>query len=215
MLEVKKLSISYGKKEVFKNLSFKLKKGDIMGVLGKNGSGKSSLCLAICDILDGADIKGEIIIDGKNIKKLSRVERCKNVAMIFQEPETQLFSPTVEDELSFAPENLCIERDEIKKRIENALKICNIKDLRYRFINTLSGGEKQLVAIASILTMSPKIILADEITSRIDKQGVARIRDCFKKFSESGGSVIMVTHNKDDLKICNKTINLGMKNDES
>lgn len=208
LLEIKNLTISFGDKKVFENLSFELKEGELLGVYGKNGSGKTSLCYAIGRVLSEGEISGEIIVNGKNIMDLSIAQKCQIIGMVFQQPDTQLFSPIVEDELSFAPENLCIEREQIKERINTAVEICNIKHLLCRKTNTLSGGEKQLVAIASTLTMSPKILLADEITSRVDKNNKKVIKDILRKFVTDGGGVIFVSHNKEDLEICTRTIEL-------
>lgn len=208
MLEVKNLSLSYAERKVIKNLSFVLDKNEVIGLYGKNGSGKSSLCLAIGNLNNQAVIEGEILIDGKSIFDMTIAEKCSAVGMIFQEPDTQLFSPTVEDELAFAPENLCIERNEIEQRIDQALKLCGIEKLKYRNTNSLSGGEKQLVAIASVLTMSPKILIADEITAKVDNKNRLIIKDILRKFANNGASVLFVSHNKEDLLIADRRIEL-------
>lgn len=208
ILTVENLSISYGDNLVVDNLSFSVKKGEILFVCGKNGSGKSSICLAIAGLIsEDATVLGNIIIDGKDFSKLAQAEKSQLLGIIFQNPETQLFSPTVEDELSFAPENLCLDREEIEKRICYALEICDIKHLRKRETNSLSGGEKQLVAIASVLTMQPKILIADEITARIDSEGRIKIRNCIKNYAQEG-TVLLISHNKEDKKICDRILNI-------
>lgn len=209
ILKVENLSISYGNNIVVDNLSFDILEGELLLVCGKNGAGKSSICLAIAGLIsEEATVTGKIVVDGKEFCTLTRAEKSQLLGIIFQNPETQLFSPTVEDELSFAPENLCLDREEIEKRICYALELCDISHLRKRETNSLSGGEKQLVAIASVLTMKPKILLADEITSRIDCEGRIKIRACLKNYAQEGKSVLFISHNKDDKEICNRILTL-------
>ncbi len=208
LLEVNNLTIKYGSTKVINNVSFNLHSGEILGIIGKNGSGKTSLCKAVAGVLDDAEITGKVILNGSDNKDLSIAERCQNIGIIFQEPDTQLFSPTVIDELAFAVENLCIEREEIKNRITLALNLCSIMHLKERDTNSLSGGEKQLVAIASVLTMQPKIIVADEITSRVDTENKGKVFEILSTFAKNQGGVIFVSHNDNDLEICNRIMEL-------
>lgn len=209
IFKAENLNLKYNNTVIFKNLSLELKSGEILGVLGGNGSGKTSLCLCLSDLLpNDTDFSGQIFINGTDIKKLSLGDKCKNIGIIFQEPETQLFSSTVIDELAFAPENLQVERQEIINRIDYALDICGISHLKHSKINSLSGGEKQMVAIASVLTMKPNILIADEITSRLDNYGRDKIYNCLSRFASDGGAVLLITHNSEDLKICTSTMRL-------
>jgi energy-coupling factor transporter ATP-binding protein EcfA2 len=209
-LEVKNLSISYGDKIIFRNISFILGEKEILGICGKNGSGKTTLCNAIAKIAgDDCDIEGEITLDNENIKTLSIAEKCKSVGIIFQDPDNQIFAPYVEDELAFAVENLLIPREEIEKRIKEVLFACGISHLRYRNTTTLSGGEKQLIAIASVLIMRPKILIADEINSNIDKEKKEIINKIIIEYAQNYGSIIYVTHDENDKKICNRIIDLS------
>jgi energy-coupling factor transporter ATP-binding protein EcfA2 len=204
-LEIKRFSVSYGERKVINKLDLSLSEGEILGVYGRNGSGKSTLCLAIMNLLpDSALISGNIYIDGKKTEDLTVRERAAAIGIIFQNPDSRLFSPSVEDELAFAPENLMFKRGEIEERIEYALNLLDIKHLRDRHTNSLSGGEKQLVAIASVLTMRPAILIADEITSRIDVAGREKIRNCLIEFARAGGSVLTVSHNREDLSIATR-----------
>lgn len=210
ILKIENLSISYGEKNIIDNISFSLGTNEIIGICGKNGCGKTSLCNAIADINeDNFIVSGKIFCDDKNIKDMDIAEKCQNIGIIFQESENQIFSPYVEDELAFAPENLLLTQKEIEKRINLAMQNCGIIDLRYKETAHLSGGEKQLVAIASVLTMQPKILIADEITSNLDQKNKVIIRNMLKNYSNNTGSVIFVTHNDEDKKICNRLINLS------
>ncbi|HQC55005.1 MAG TPA: ABC transporter ATP-binding protein [Clostridia bacterium] len=211
-LKVNKLGLKYGKTVIFNNLSFELNEGEILGFKGHNGSGKSSLCLCLAGLFEEEfardNIRGEILYNGVNLNDMTIADRCNAFGLIFQNPDNQLFSPLVIEELAFAPENLNIERKEMEKRINDALKICKIEHLKHAKTNALSGGEKQLVAIASILTMQPKVLIADEITSRIDKEKIDDIRQILVDFAQNGGSVVMISHNENDLKIANRIITL-------
>jgi energy-coupling factor transport system ATP-binding protein len=210
-LRVKQISLSYGDTAIFQNLSLSLCEGEILGIKGDNGSGKSSLCLCLSGLIgeeDGVRLCGEILYDGKPLQKMSIAERCTAVGIVFQNPDSQLFSPTVTEELAFGPENLCIPRQEIAARIEEALRLCGIEHLKNAKTHLLSGGEKQLVAIASVLTMHPKILIADEITARVDIEKKERIRNILKSFASNGGAVVLVSHNSRDLAVATKTLEL-------
>ncbi|HHT83720.1 MAG: energy-coupling factor ABC transporter ATP-binding protein [Christensenellales bacterium] len=208
MLSVKNLRISYGGRKIIENLSFDLGEGEILGVYGGNGSGKTSLCLAVGDIQNNADVKGEIILYGKPIKDYDTAAKRSLIGMVFQDPDNHFVSDLALDELAFACENLCFSREEIKKRIDEALKLCSIEHLKHRRIKTLSGGEKQLLALASALTVKPKLLIADEINANIDREGKIKIRQKLKEFAENGGSALLVTHDKEDLKLCHGILEL-------
>ena len=144
MIRVNNLSISYGKNKVINDLSFLVDKGTINLIKGDNCSGKSTLCYALARIIPdniNSTVKGEIIINDKLISSLSRLELVTNVGIVLQNPDNMLFSPTVEDELAFAPENLCLPREDIRKRVDNAITLTNIEHLRYSSPSKLSCGE--------------------------------------------------------------------------
>jgi len=211
-LEAKRLCLSYGNTVIFTNLSLSLGEGEILAVTGSNGSGKSSLCLCLGGLIgeERGDIRyrGEVFYDGKPVNQMSVLGRCAAVGMIFQNPDSQLFSPLVIEELAFAPENLAVPRDIMSARMDQALKLCGIEHLKYAQTNRLSGGEKQLVAIASVLTMQPQILIADEISSRVDMEKKETVRKILTDFAANGGSVIMVSHSPRDLAIATRTLDL-------
>lgn len=212
ILSVENLGLKLGNTLIFKHLSFELAKGEILAVKGGNGSGKSSLCLCMGGLLelDSSDVKfrGRVLYDGKDILDMSVAERAHAVGLIFQNPDNQLFSPLVIEELAFAPENLGLPRDVIKKRLDNALAVCGIEHLKNAYTNSLSGGEKQLVAIAAVLTMQPEVLIADEITARIDTDRKDTVRKILKDFAANGGIVVMISHNERDLDIATRVITL-------
>lgn len=208
IIAAKNLSISFGERKLFEGLNFSIPKNTITGIKGKNGAGKTTLCLALAGIDTQAQVSGGIFFDGKDVKELSIAERARKVGIIFQSPDSRLFSPTVEDEIAFAAENLCLRREEINDRIDFAVTLCGIKHLRSSHTNKLSGGEKQLVAIASVLSMKPELVIADEIFSSLDTSGRQRIRETLKEYAALG-SVLLVSHSKEELAICNRVMELG------
>ncbi len=210
-LSVRNISLKYGNDTIFENLSFDLKEGELLGIKGGNGSGKSSLCLCLAGLIDydnQANASGKIRYDGRLLSELTAAERCKYVGIIFQNPENQLFSPLVQEELAFAPENLAVSREEMRRRLDDALSLCGIEHLKSSRTGTLSGGEKQLIAIASVLTMKPSLLIADEITARIDITRKATVRKILADYCASGGSVIFVSHTEKDLSIATKTLSM-------
>jgi energy-coupling factor transport system ATP-binding protein len=209
VLEIKNLTLSYEEKTLFSDLSFCVNEGEIVGVRGLNGAGKTTLCKRIAGLKpQGLLSEGSVLLYGTEVDKLSVADRCGNLSIVFQEPEAQLFSPYVEDELAFAQENLCIERAEIKKRISAIARLVGIEHLIKQKTNNLSGGEKQLVAIAGALVMYPRVLIADEITARLYKDAKENIRCLIKDFAKNGGAVVFVHHTNDDAAICTRFIDL-------
>lgn len=205
-LEVENLSVRFRKRTILDKVSLHINSGEIVAVVGSNGSGKSTLCTALAGVSKnyGLSTEGSIKVDGAELSSLRVEERCKCLGMIFQNPDNYLFSQIVEDELSFAPENLCVPKEEIELRIREALSITGIEYLRNRRIQELSGGEKQLVAIASVITMKSNFIIADEITSRIDVEKCKKIRQVLNELKANNVGILMVTHNKKDLEIADR-----------
>lgn len=213
-VEVKNLYFKYNNSEeyILKDINFSVKSGETVAVKGQSGCGKSTLCSIICGLIPRlykGQLSGEVLIYGENIKNLSIAETVTKIGIIFQNPSTQLFSPTIEDELAFGPENLCVDREEIGYRIQKILKIINMEKYRYLNPNNLSGGEQQLIAIASTLMLNPSIIICDEIMSWIDEEGKVIIKNLLLKLKEEGTTIIMVDHDIENIKIADRIIYLG------
>ncbi len=213
-VEVKNLYFKYNNSEeyILKDINFSVKSGETVAVKGQSGCGKSTLCSIICGLIPRlykGQLSGEVLIYGENIKNLSIAETVTKIGIIFQNPSTQLFSPTIEDELAFGPENLCVDREEIGNRIQKILKIINMEKYRYLNPNNLSGGEQQLIAIASTLMLNPSIIICDEIMSWIDEEGKVIIKNLLLKLKEEGTTIIMVDHDIENIKIADRIIYLG------
>jgi energy-coupling factor transport system ATP-binding protein len=212
-VELNKLNFKYKnvQKRTLENVNLIVNQGEILAICGVSGSGKSTLCNCICGLIPNVyegEYSGEVKIFGQDISLMSRAEIATNIGIIFQNPSTQLFSPTIEDELAFGPENLCVDRNEIVLRIDEILKIINMEEYRCENPNSLSGGQQQLIAIASVLMLNPKIIICDEIMSWIDDDGKKIIKNLIIDLKKQGKTIIMVEHDKENLTIADRTIYL-------
>ncbi len=212
-LEIDNLTFRYKStdKTIFKDLDFDVEEGTITAILGKSGSGKSTLLRCIAGLIPRVyqgELNGRIFVYGEDISGIPHARLSTMIGIVFQNPATQLFSPTVEDELAFGPENLCISRDEIGSRIEEVLRIIGLDRFRHQNPAKLSGGQQQLIAIGSVLTMKPKILLCDEIMSWLDIEGRTAVKNVLKELRSKGTTIVMSDHRDDNLDIADKIIRL-------
>lgn len=198
MIQITDLYRSYNGKEILKNIDLEIEQGSFTVIAGANGSGKSTLIKHLNAIL--APERGSVVVDGMDTRDRDRLfDIRERVGMVFQNPDSQSVASIVEDDTAFAPENLGLDEAETAKRIEFALDAVGISELRRRPVSTLSGGQKQLAAIAGILAMCPKYMVFDEATSMLDPAARRRILDCVKRLRrELGIAVIWVTHYMDE-----------------
>jgi energy-coupling factor transporter ATP-binding protein EcfA2 len=199
MIIVRDLCFHYSTSEtsVLNSINLTVEEGDYHAVLGPSGSGKSTLCLTFNGIIPqsiAGTLSGDVFVNNMNTREHKVYELADKVGIVLQNPESQLFAMSVEEELAFGPENLGLPRDEILKRIENALVTINMKD-RDRFPFSLSGGEKQKVAIASMLTMRPSYLVLDEPTSQLDPRGREDVYTVLNNLHKEGMSIVLVEHN--------------------
>lgn len=194
MIEINGLCRSYNKTEVLKNVTLSLEPGTFTAVLGRNGSGKSTLARHINAILRPQ--RGYVRVDGLDTADDSLIYEIRERAgMVFQNPESQAVASIVEDDTAFAPENLGLDNNEIINRVNSALRETGIEHLRKNAVSSLSGGQKQLTAIAGILAMRPGYMIFDEGTSMLDPISRARVADCAERLKrELGVAVIWITH---------------------
>ena len=176
------------------NVSLDIEQGSFVAILGHNGSGKSTLAKHLSGILKGTS--GEVLVDNMSTNDDSNLwDIRKTVGTVFQNPDNQLVATIVEDDIAFGPENLGIEREEIKKRIDLALKAVSMEDFRYSQTSSLSGGQKQRVAIAGILAIEPKCIVLDEPTAMLDPKGRKEVIETIKRLNkEKGITIVLITH---------------------
>ncbi len=210
-IEVKNYSFRYFKKSnpILDEINFQVKEGEAVGIVGLSGNGKSTLCYALCGIIPHiykGDRKGDVLLFGTSTSHMEMGDISKKVGIVFQDPDTQLFSPTVEDEVAFGPENLCVSREEIGERIQEALEKVGMKMHRNENPNALSGGQKQLVAIASVLSMQPEILIFDESMSQVDIEGKKRIKEVIRALKKDGKTILMVEHDFDNLDVVDRIV---------
>ena len=198
MLKANNISYSYDDgTQALKNVNLEVKKGEIVALLGKNGAGKSTLFLHFNGIIKPED--GEIIIDGETLKydKKSLVKFRQKVGIVFQNPDDQLFAPTVEEDVAFGPLNLGLSQEETEKRVTDALKKVGMEGFERKAPHHLSGGQKKRVAIAGILAMQPEVMVLDEPTSGLDPKGASDILKLLYELNEEGMTIIISTHDVD------------------
>lgn len=196
IIKLKNVYFKYGDEDsplVIDNLSLDINEGEFICVLGKNGSGKSTLAKLLNGLL--LPTSGEVEVYGmKTSDKSSLHEIRKSVGMVFQNPDNQMVATIVEDDIAFAPENIGIEREEIGKRIDFALKSTGMEEHRFSSGQKLSGGQKQRVAIAGVLAIKPNVLILDESTSMLDAKGRKEVMDVVRKLNKEGMTVISITH---------------------
>lgn len=177
-----------------KNFSLNIDEGEFIAVLGHNGSGKSTLA----KLANGLIIpeSGDITVNGMNTRnEEDDIEIKKTVGVVFQNPDNQIVATIVEEDVAFGPENLGIEPQEIRKRVDEALKIVGMYKYRKHEPHKLSGGQKQRVAIAGIIAMEPRCIILDEPTAMLDPEGRRDVMKAIKRLNrELGITVVFITH---------------------
>lgn len=203
ILELKDVNFKYEnaptvEEPALKNINLKVKKGEFIGVIGSNNSGKSTLC-ALCNglipkALDG-EFSGQVLVDGQDIKDVSTAKMSQKVGLVLPDPEAQLSQLTVYDELTFGPSNLELPREKIFEEADKVMKLIKLENFKERSPFSLSGGEQQRVAIASVLAMNPEILVLDEPTSNLDPLSTQEIFEIICKLNrEMNMTVILVEH---------------------
>ena len=166
MIEFKNVSFSYdGERPVVENLSFTIKKGESVGLIGANGAGKSTLMKLLLGLLSGT---GEIFVDGLPVTKKNLPAVRQKLGFVLQDSDNQMFMPTVYEDMIFGPRNYGLTKDEAERRVDEVLAQLDLTALKHRPNHTLSGGEKRMAAIATILAMQPEAILMDEPSTALD-----------------------------------------------
>ncbi len=166
MIEFQHVSFAYEKdRPVLRDLSFRIEKGEAVGLIGANGAGKSSVMKLLLGLLQG---EGKILVDGVEVRKDTLAEIRRKLGFVLQNSDNQMFMPTVYEDMMFAPLNYMLTREEAEARVDAVLARLHLEHLKHRYNHKISGGEKRMAAIATVLAMEPEAVLMDEPTSALD-----------------------------------------------
>ena len=201
MIEISNLTFKYegSQKNALENINLHVNKGDFLGIIGESGAGKTTLCSAINALIPHhfkGDYYGSVKVDGQDTFDIAPGLLALKVGSVFQDIDSQMLSTFVEDEILFGLENFGVPKDQIERRLSQALKDIGIEDLRYREIASLSGGQKQKVAIASILALEPEVLLLDEPTGELDPASSRQIFQLLGHLNREKGMTVIVVEQK-------------------
>ena len=203
VIETKGLTYTYpgASRQSIADVSLKINKGEFTLITGPSGCGKTTLCRCFNGLIPHfyqGEMKGEINVAGLKIAEHPIYELAKHVGLVFQNPENQLFALSVEKDVAFGLENLGVPREEMREKVDWALQLTGIYDLRERAPHELSGGQQQRVAIASVLAMQPEVIVLDEPTSFLDPLSARKIFEVIHQLNENLDiTVVLVEHRLD------------------
>jgi energy-coupling factor transporter ATPase len=203
IIETKNLTYTYpgASKPSIVDISLKIEKGEFVLITGPSGCGKTTLCRTFNGLVPHfyqGEIKGEITVAGIDTLKVHTYEMAKHVGLVFQNPENQLFALSIEKDVAFGLENVGVPREIMREKVDWALNLTGIYDLRERSPHEISGGQQQRVAIASVLAMEPEIIVLDEPTSFLDPLSAEKIFEVIYDLNKKQGiTVILVEHRLD------------------
>lgn len=203
IIEAKNLTYTYpgGTEPAIKNVSLAIEKGDFVILTGPSGCGKTTLCRCFNGLIPhfyAGRLEGELSVARLNVIERPIYEMARHVGLVFQNPENQLFALSVEKDVAFGLENLGLPRDQIRERVDWALQMTGIEELRERAPHELSGGQQQRVAIACVLAMQPEVMVLDEPTSFLDPLGAQKIFEVVSELNRKlGVTVILVEHRLD------------------
>ena len=201
MIEIRDLSFTYreSSQPTVRNINLSIPDGQFVGITGAAGSGKSTLTYAFNGIIRHCypgEFYGAVLIDGHDTVDTSLTDISRLVGSVCQDIDSQMVSSVVEDELLYGLENFAIPKEEVEPRLEEALRAMGIEDLRDRAIASLSGGQKQKVAVASILALRPKVLVLDEPTAELDPASSQAVFELLRRYAREHGTTVIVVEQK-------------------
>jgi energy-coupling factor transport system ATP-binding protein len=195
IVEVKNLTFVYpAGVTALRNVNLKINKGEIIAIVGQNGSGKTTLVKHFNGLL--LPTRGNVIVNGCDTRNFSTAKLSKSIGYVFQNPDDQIFMNKVYDEVSFGPKNLNLKKEEVRKRVKDALDFVGLWELRNTHPLDLNLDDKKLLAIASIVSMNPDVIILDEPTSGQDHYGIKKVESLIRELSKNH-TVIIISHDMD------------------
>ncbi|VJZ41516.1 energy-coupling factor ABC transporter ATP-binding protein [Streptococcus pneumoniae] len=208
IIDVKNLCFRYKENQNYydvKDITFHVKRGEWLSIVGHNGSGKSTTVRLIDGLLEAES--GEIVIDGQRLTEENVWNIRRQIGMVFQNPDNQFVGATVEDDVAFGLENQGLSRQEMKKRVEEALALVGMLDFKKREPARLSGGQKQRVAIAGVVALRPAILILDEATSMLDPEGRRELIGTVKGIRKDYDmTVISITHDLEEVAMSDRVL---------
>ena len=208
IIDVKNLSFRYKESQEYydvKDITFHVKRGEWLSIVGHNGSGKSTTIRLIDGLLEAES--GEIVIDSQRLTEENVWNIRRQIGMVFQNPDNQFVGATVEDDVAFGLENQGLSRQEMKKRVEEALDLVGMLDFKKREPARLSGGQKQRVAIAGVVALRPAILILDEATSMLDPEGRRELIETVKGIRKDYDmTVISITHDLEEVAMSDRVL---------
>ncbi|MEW6328607.1 MAG: ABC transporter ATP-binding protein [Candidatus Micrarchaeota archaeon] len=200
MIEISGLSFSYRKERVLDEVDLKIRAGEFVGIMGPVGSGKTTLLLTLNGIIPHmikGNFEGEVKIFGRDTRETRVPQLARDVGIVFQDPDSQIFSLKVRDEVAFGLENIGVPREETEARVREALRAVGLAERINEDPNNLSGGQKQKLALACVLAMDQKIFALDEPVSNMEQRGAVEIYEILRRANEKGKTVIVVEHDSE------------------
>ncbi len=210
MIKIKNLSYEYkaNLNPVLLDINLSIEEGEYLVLIGANGSGKTTLIRHLNALL--LPSSGDVEIDGLNSKEVkNHIEIRRKVGMVFQNPENQIVGMSVEEDVAFGPGNLKLPSSEVRRRVKQALEMVGLSGFEKRVPYTLSGGEKQLLALAGLLSMEPGYIILDEATSSLDPVGKEKVLAILDELKNQGIAIIHVTHNMEEALRADRVLLMG------
>ncbi len=196
-IEVKGLSFAYGEREILKDIHLTVQRGETLVLTGDSGCGKTTLCRILCGIIPHAlpgTVRGDVLLMGENIAGKTLAECALKIGMVFQDADQQLICTTVEDELAFAPENLCVPAEEIRRQVDEMLRCFHMEEMRLSNPSRLSGGQKKLLTIAATLMLQPPILVLDEPMNALDAESRALVQQTVRQLQQEGTTLVVIEH---------------------
>ncbi|WP_461365179.1 energy-coupling factor ABC transporter ATP-binding protein [Candidatus Darwinibacter acetoxidans] len=215
MMALKARQLTFGHLEgppLLEKGELEIGKGECVAVTGPSGAGKSTLCHVLAGVIPRSlpgRVSGEILLFGDRLWDLPLAETVRRVGVVFQDPDAQLFFPTVEAEVAFGLENLCFPEEEMARRIGASLDFVGLSRYRCQATQDLSQGQKQLVALAAVLALEPGLLILDEIFASLDQQGAAVVQGVIADYKAKGRAVLLVEHDPENLPVVDRILHLA------